>query len=150
MSNKKILIVEDDADVRLGYQVLLKSNSYDTFFAADSISAISEARKQMPDLIILDLGLPAGDGHVVLERLRSTVNTDLGGIPVVVVSGRDLRGNKERALKGGAKAFLQKPWDDDELLSLIARLLGQPDIYGQPGGIPVWELEDPAIESPER
>ena len=150
MSNKKILIVEDDADVRLGYQVLLKSNSYDTFFAADSISAISEARKQMPDLMILDLGLPAGDGHVVLERLRSTVNTDLGGIPVVVVSGRDLRGNKERALKGGAKAFLQKPWDDDELLSLIARLLGQPDIYGQPGGIPVWELEDPAIESPER
>jgi CheY-like chemotaxis protein len=150
MSNKKILIVEDDADVRLGYQVLLKSNSYDTFFAADSISAISEARKQMPDLIILDLGLPAGDGHVVLERLRSSVNQDLGGIPVVVVSGRDLRGNKERALKGGAKAFLQKPWDDDELLSLIARLLGQPDMYGQPGGIPVWELEDPAIESTDR
>jgi two-component system KDP operon response regulator KdpE len=150
MSNKKILIVEDDADVRLGYQVLLKANGYDTFFAADSISAISEARKQMPDLIILDLGLPAGDGHVVLERLRSAVNKDLGGIPVVVVSGRDLRGNKERALKGGAKAFLQKPWDDDELLSLIARLLGQPDIYGQPGGIPIWELEDPATENPTR
>ena len=150
MSKKKILIVEDDADVRLGYQVLLKANSYDTFFAADSISAISEARKQMPDLIILDLGLPAGDGHVVLERLRGPVNMDLGAIPVVVVSGRDLRGNKERALKGGAKAFLQKPWDDDELLSLIARLLGEPDIYGQTGGVPVWELEDPAIESPDR
>jgi CheY-like chemotaxis protein len=150
MSNKKILIVEDDADVRLGYQVLLKANGYDTFFAADSITAISEARKQMPDLIILDLGLPAGDGHVVLERLRGSVNMDLGGIPVVVVSGRDLRGNKERALKAGAKAFLQKPWDDDELLSLIARLLGQPDIYGQPGGIPIWELEDPAIETPDR
>ena len=146
MSNKKVLIVEDDADVRLGYQVLLKANGYDTFFAADAISAVSEARKQMPDLIILDLGLPAGDGHVVLERLRGSVNMDLGGIPVVVVSGRDLRGNKERALKGGAKAFLQKPWDDDELLSLIARLLGQPDIYGQPGSIPVWELEDPATE----
>jgi CheY-like chemotaxis protein len=150
MSNKKILIVEDDADVRLGYQVLLKANSYDTFFAADAITAVSEARKQMPDLIILDLGLPAGDGHVVLERLRGSVNMDLGGIPVIVVSGRDLRGNKERALKGGAKAFLQKPWDDDELLSLIARLLGQPDIYGQPGNIPVWELEDPATEGADR
>ena len=150
MSNKTILIVEDDADVRLGYQVLLKANGYETFFAADATSAISEARKQMPDLIILDLGLPAGDGHVVLERLRGAVNMDLGDIPVVVVSGRDLRGNKERALKGGAKAFLQKPWDDDELLSLIARLLGQPDIYGQTAGEPVWELEDPAIESPDR
>ena len=150
MSKKKILIVEDDGDVRLGYQVLLKANGYDTFFAADSISAISEARKQMPDLIILDLGLPAGDGHVVLERLRGPVNMDLGAIPVVVVSGRDVRGNKERALKGGAKAFLQKPWDDDELLSLIGRLLGQPDIYGQTDAVPIWELEDPAIESPDR
>jgi len=60
MSNKKILIVEDDAEVRLGYQVLLKANHYDTFFAADSTAAVSEARKHQPDLILLDLGLPAG------------------------------------------------------------------------------------------
>ena len=70
MSNKKILIVEDDADVRLGYHVLLKANHYDTFFAADGMSAMSEARKHQPDLIILDLGLPAGDGFIVLEWLR--------------------------------------------------------------------------------
>ena len=120
----RILIVEDDADVRLGYKVLLTAYHYDTFFAADSISAISEARKQQPDLIILDLGLPAGDGFVVLERLRT--NTQLGLIPIVVVSARDIQGNKERALKAGARAFLQKPWNDNELLMLISRLLGQP------------------------
>ena len=68
MTNKKILIVEDDADVRLGYQILLKANGYDTFFAGDSVSAVSEARKHQPDLIILDLGLPGGDGFIVLER----------------------------------------------------------------------------------
>ena len=125
MSNKKILIIEDDADVRLGYHVLLKANHYDTFFAADSLSAVSEARKHRPDLIILDLGLPAGDGFIVLERFRG--NTNLAVIPVIVVSGRDLHGNKERALKEGAKAFVQKPWNDNELLAIISGLLGQPD-----------------------
>jgi DNA-binding response OmpR family regulator len=126
MSDKKILIVEDDADVRLGYHVLLKANHYETFFAADSTSAISEARKHKPDLIILDLGLPAGDGFIVLERFRA--NTHLAVIPVIVVSARDLQGNKERALKAGAQAYVQKPWNDDELLALMSDLLGQPNI----------------------
>ena len=76
--------------------------------------------KHQPDLIILDLGLPAGDGFVVLEWLRA--NTYLSVIPVIVVSARDLRGNKERALEAGAKAFVQKPWNDSELLALIARV----------------------------
>lgn len=122
MSNKKILIIEDDADVRLGYHVLLKANHYDTSFAVDSVSAVSEARKNQPDLIILDLGLPAGDGFIVLERLQA--NTHLAVVPVIVVSARDLHGNKGRALQAGAKAFVQKPWNDNELLALISELLG--------------------------
>jgi DNA-binding response OmpR family regulator len=125
MSNKKILVVEDDGDVRLGYNVLLKAHHYDTFFAADGLAALSEARKHEPDLIILDLGLPLGDGFVVLERLRA--NTYFALIPVVVVSARDIHGNKERALKAGARAFIHKPWNDDELLRIIGRLLGQTD-----------------------
>lgn len=141
MSNKKILIVEDDADVRLGYHVLLKANNYDTFFAADALAAISESNKHKPDLIILDLGLPAGDGFVVLDRLRGTL--PLPPMPVIVVSGRDLLANKERALKSGAKAFVQKPWDDDVLLALIARLLGEPDVYSQPGDLPIWDSGEP-------
>lgn len=126
MSNKKILIVEDDADVRLGYQVLLKAHFYDTCFAGDSISAVSEARKYQPDLIILDLGLPAGDGFVVLERFRSNMHLSL--IPVIVVSARDIRGNRERALEAGARAYLQKPWDDSELLTTISQLLDRPEL----------------------
>jgi DNA-binding response OmpR family regulator len=126
MSSQKILIVEDDADVRLGFRILLKANHYETFFAADSMSAVSEARKHQPDLILLDLGLPAGDGFIVLERFRT--NTNLSMIPVIVVSARDLQGNKERALKAGAKAFVQKPWNDTELLALISQLLGEPKL----------------------
>lgn len=121
MPNTKILVVEDDPDVRLGYQVLLRAHQYDTIFAADGMSAISEARKHQPDLIILDLGLPAGDGFVVLDRLRA--NTNLAMTPVVVVSARDVLANKTRALNAGAKAFFQKPWDDNELLETIGQLV---------------------------
>ena len=126
MSNtgaKKILVVEDDADVSLGYQILLRAHHYDTVLAADSSAAVSEAHKHQPDLIILDLGLPAGDGFVVLDRLRA--NTYLSVIPVIVVSGRDLRTNKARALEAGAKAFVQKPWNDTELLALISEFVGR-------------------------
>lgn len=130
MSEKqKILIIDDDPDVRLGYHVLLKANRYDTCFGADAFSAIGEVRKQQPDLIVLDLGLPAGDGFVVLERLRA--NPHFAIIPVIVVSGRDLQANKERALKAGARAYLQKPWNDGELLALIRQLIGDVEAVGQ-------------------
>ena len=72
MGNKKILIVDDDPDVRKGMHVRLKANGYDTFFAADAISSIAEARKHEPDLIILDLGLPAGDGFLVMESSKQS------------------------------------------------------------------------------
>jgi DNA-binding response OmpR family regulator len=125
MSNKKILVIEDDADVRLGYHVMLKAHHYDTFFGTDAVSAIAETRKNQPDLILLDLGLPAGDGFIVMERLRA--RPEWAGIPVIVVSARDVAANKERSLRAGAKAFVQKPWNDDELLTLIDQLLDVPE-----------------------
>jgi DNA-binding response OmpR family regulator len=123
MSNKKILIIEDDPHVRLGYHVRLKANNYDTLFAADAVASVMEARKHQPDLIILDLGLPAGDGFLVMERLK--INTHLAVIPIIVVSGRDPSANRQRALQAGAKAFLQKPVDNDELLAVIRQCLGE-------------------------
>ena len=62
MSGQKVLIVDDDSDVRRGLGIRLKANGYNVVFAADGISAISAARKEEPEVIILDLGLPAGDG----------------------------------------------------------------------------------------
>jgi DNA-binding response OmpR family regulator len=125
VGNKKILIVDDDPDVRQGMHVRLKANHYDTFFAGDALSSMTETRKNEPDLIILDLGLPAGDGFVVMERLKSV--PALAVIPVIVVSARDVLANKERALKAGAKAFLQKPVDNAELLEVIRQALGEPE-----------------------
>jgi DNA-binding response OmpR family regulator len=132
MGNKKILIVDDDPDVRLGVHLRLKANDYDTFFADDAFGAIDEARRHEPDLIILDLGLVAGDGFQVMERLKEVLS--LAVIPVIVVSARDPHANRERALKAGAKAFLQKPVDDAELLSVIRKTLGEPE---SPSGSPL-------------
>jgi DNA-binding response OmpR family regulator len=123
MQTKTILIVEDDPDVREGLHVRLKANHYNTVFAADALSAIAEARKHAPDLIILDLGLPGGDGFVVIERLRRI--PAVAQIPIIVVSARDVRANQERALKAGAKAFLQKPVDNVDLLAAIRHALGE-------------------------
>jgi DNA-binding response OmpR family regulator len=118
--NKTILVIEDDPDVRLGYQMRLNANHYDTIFATDGYMSMVQALK-MPDLIILDLGLPAGDGFSVMERLQAIPH--LSTIPVIVVSARDPYANKERALLAGAKAFLQKPVNNEELLTVIRRYI---------------------------
>jgi DNA-binding response OmpR family regulator len=123
VSQKTILIVDDDPDVRLGLHLRLKANHYDVIFAADGMASIAEARKHIPDLIILDLGLPAGDGFSVMERLKA--NDSLSLIPVIVLSARDRTANMDRALKAGAKAFLQKPVDNAQLLSVIRQVLGE-------------------------
>jgi DNA-binding response OmpR family regulator len=125
MSKEKILIIEDDADVRLGLQVLLDAHHYQTFFASDAVNALLEAHKNAPDLIILDLGLPAIDGFDVLRHFGDLF---LFMVPVIVVSGRQLEGNREKALKAGAKAYLQKPWNDAELLATISKALSEADL----------------------
>ena len=101
----------------------MKANGYRVISATDAISAIEVARKEAPDLIILDLGLPAGDGFVVLERMRGLA--DLGAIPVIVLSARDPADNKKRALDAGAVAFFQKPPDNHEFLTAIRQALGE-------------------------
>jgi two-component system KDP operon response regulator KdpE len=125
MSQKKIMVIDDDPDVRLGLQLRLKANHYDVVFAVDGLASIVEARRHMPDLIILDLGLPAGDGFSVLERLKA--NQSLCLIPVIVLSGRDRNANRERALNAGARFFLQKPVANDRLLSVIRLVLDGTD-----------------------
>ena len=119
---KKILIVDDDADVRELLNVRLRRAGYDTAFATDAISAVSAARREEPDLIVLDLGLPGGEGYTVMERLRAIAS--LGWVPVVVVSARDPAANRQRAIDAGAKAFLEKPIEMDELLATVERELG--------------------------
>ncbi len=123
MDKKKILIVEDDPSVLKSMHVRLRAHHYDTFSASDAISCMSEARKNEPDLIILDLGLPGGDGFLLMDRFKNV--PALATVPVIVVTGRDVRGNLKRVIESGARAFLQKPVNNEKLLAVIRQALGE-------------------------
>jgi DNA-binding response OmpR family regulator len=123
MGNRKILIVDDDPDIRDGMQIRLKHSGYNTCFATDADSCVLVACNEGPDLIILDLGLPASDGFLAIGQLKT--HPTLRRIPIVVVSARDARANQERAIHAGAKAYLQKPVDNAEFLAVIREALAK-------------------------
>ena len=122
MDKKTILIVDDSADTRLLLSARLKVHHYHTVFAADALQAMSVALKERPDVILLDLGLPGGNGLVVLQRFKS--NTFLSGIPVIIVTAEDPQVAEARTLEGGAVAFLQKPVDQAKLIAAVQQAVG--------------------------
>jgi two-component system KDP operon response regulator KdpE len=113
----KIMVVDDDPDIRQALSLRLRANNFDTVNVCDGYSAIAMAQKEHPHLIILDLGLPAGDGFAVLKNLQQY--PALSVIPVIVLTARDPEGNEKRTLESGAVAFFQKPVDNEELLGVI-------------------------------
>src|SRR2546430_16900411 len=90
MSGKRILVVEDDPSMRKVLHARLKSEGYDAFAAPDAITAFSDIRKQPPDLILLDLGLPGGGGLNLLQKLQSMPKFEM--IPIIVLSARERGG----------------------------------------------------------
>jgi CheY-like chemotaxis protein len=78
-------------------------------------------RKSQPDLIVLDIGLPGGDGFVILDRLAQF--GALAMIPVVVITARTQEGTRERAEAAGAAAFIHKPFTGAQLLDVVSSVL---------------------------
>jgi len=126
---KKILLVDDDKDFIRGMAIRLKASGYDTVFATDGIMAITVAKNEMPDLIILDIGLPAGDGFIVMGRLKGLMSVAF--TPVIVLSARDPAEWKVKSLDAGARAFFQKPADQKEILAVIQRILSENEVAVQ-------------------
>ncbi len=124
ITKSKILIVEDDPDLRQALKLRLRANHYETVHAVDGFSGLALAYKELPNLIILDLGLPAGDGFAVLDYLQR--EDRLSSIPVIVLSARDPQSSEQRSLAAGAAAFFQKPADNTELLEMIRATLSRP------------------------
>jgi two-component system KDP operon response regulator KdpE len=121
MERPKILIVDDDPDLRHAMKIRLRANHYETAQASDGYSAIAMAHKERPDLIILDLGLPACNGFTVLKWLRGA--HALSSIPVIILTARAPQFYEQEALQAGAAAFFQKPADNSELLDAIRATL---------------------------
>ena len=123
---KRILVVDDSAFILKILSIKLKAAGYEVLTAEDGAEAVSIARIQRPDLIVLDMIFPpdvahgggiAWDGFLIMEwvrRLESGKDT-----PIIVISAGDPAKFKDRSLAAGAVAFFQKPLNHDELISTV-------------------------------
>lgn len=113
----KILVIEDDPVARADLHSRLEANGYVVAQAADAPSALTVVNREGPDLILLDLGLPGGDGYLVLERLRKI--KALAVIPVLVITGRSDAETRKRVEGMGVAPVLTKPVNTDVLLAAV-------------------------------
>jgi two-component system cell cycle response regulator DivK len=118
-----ILVIEDDVDVTEVIQRRLKDAGYTPLIANDPYNGLKLAHEEKPDLILLDLKLPTGGGLSVLKSLKASPETQ--SIPVIILTGSRSAEVKEVALKGGAAAYIEKPYDLQELLATIKDVLGR-------------------------
>jgi two-component system, cell cycle response regulator DivK len=118
---KTILIVED-SDLNRDLLVQIFEDTYDLEVAADGHSAVEQAASKLPDLILMDIGLPGLNGLEAVRAIRAKV----GSVPIVAVSSGVMPGDRERALEAGCDEFVPKPIDDVQLTALVGRLLEGP------------------------
>lgn len=114
MNKLNVLVVEDDAPVRNLITTTLKTHDYRYIVAPNGESAIMQAVSRMPDVVLLDLGLPDMDGVEIIHRIRSWSN-----VPILVLSARSEDEDKITALDAGADDYLTKPFSVEELLARL-------------------------------
>ena len=120
----KILIVDDSPDFQMLVKAFLSDEDYLILSAGDTLQATGSALREKPSLIVVDIGLPGGDGWMLLDRLKSNAFTRT--IPVVVVTGQTKQGLEEKSRTKGAVAFLNKPIEKQTLLSTVTHILHPP------------------------
>ena len=120
--NIKILIVEDNMELVKILNMQLSQEGFEVAYAEDAVQAVSTAQQERPNLILLDIGLPGGDGFVVMDRLSKLNTTKL--IPIIIITGQDKQQAKQQAIDAGVAGYLVKPIEFDMLLTQINKTLG--------------------------
>ena len=119
MSLTKVLVVDDEDDIAWGIATRLRFAGYDVLTACDGVEAVKMAVEELPDLVILDIGLPDLDGHAVarnLQTLDATASTS-----IIYLTARTAIEDRTRAYETGAIAYLTKPYRSPDLLSAVER-----------------------------
>jgi DNA-binding response OmpR family regulator len=115
---RRVLLVEDDPDIRRGLDAVLSRAGLAVLHAADGRAGLRAVHAERPDVVVLDIGLPGLDGWQVLERLR-----DLTDLPVLLLTGHGAEAEKVRGLRAGADDYLTKPFGNAELVARVQALL---------------------------
>lgn len=121
MDKKRILLVEDEKDMVYAVTLQLEANGYEVLTAYDGREGIGKAKKEKPDLIILDLMLPKMDGYKVCGLLKA--DTRYTKIPIVMFTARAQESDIKLGEELGADAYITKPFEPQVLLSKIRELL---------------------------
>lgn len=116
---KKILIIDDDANFVMMVSSRLKANQYEVANATNVVDAIQTAVNWKPDLILLDMMMPAMEGYEVCEKLKSQEETRR--IPILILTACNKKEYQIKCLKAGALVIIMKPFNPIELLALIKK-----------------------------
>jgi two-component system KDP operon response regulator KdpE len=123
----RILVVDDEPNLLAAMQPLLKARGYQVTSAMSGAAALAAVQREVPDLMVLDLGLPDFDGVEVCRLVREE-----HGVPIVVLSARGAEADKVRALDAGADDYVTKPFGAEELLARIRAALRRGDAAADP------------------
>jgi two-component system KDP operon response regulator KdpE len=137
----RILVVDDETQIRRFLRVALEAHAYDVAEAATGREAVQKAATEEPDLIVLDLGLPDMDGKDVIAKIREWSQT-----PILVLSVRQAEIEKVEALDAGAQDYVVKPFGIKELLARIRTLLRDRSAANDTGGHAIVEIGDLYID----
>ena len=120
--NKKILVVDDEAQIVRLLSLRLQANNYDVVVAYDGYQCIQMAKEENPDLILLDIKMPMGGGIKAFETLRENTYTET--IPVIFITAFPSVEVKKQVIDMGADGFIAKPFSSEELLKKIKSIIG--------------------------
>jgi CheY-like chemotaxis protein len=118
---KKILVVDDEPDLLKVTLLRLKKTGYEVFGGVDGREVLDRARQIIPDLIILDVYLPVINGDDVAKILKK--DDELKHIPIILISAT-IKTLEDRAMESGADAYLSKPFEPEELIGIVKKILG--------------------------
>ncbi len=117
----KVLVVDDEIEIVKAVSMRLRSAGYGVISARDGQMATQMALHEAPDLVILDIGMPCGDGHTVAQRLLAQAETM--STPIIFLTARDSEDDRRRAFQAGAIAYINKPFASQDLLAVVSRAL---------------------------
>jgi chemosensory pili system protein ChpA (sensor histidine kinase/response regulator) len=124
MTNKKVLVVEDDFDARQLIQSLLQLSGFEVVLATDGVEGLAQTREQVPDLVITDLSMPRLDGYSMIRELRST--EEFKNLPILALTSHGTNKALE-AITAGASRALARPIQNDLLIAFVFDLLARAD-----------------------
>ena len=121
-ATRSVLVVDDEPNILLSLEFLMKKAGLTVRTAVDGQSAIRAVRDQVPDLVLLDVSMPNGDGYEVCRKIRG--NPAWADVRIIMLTAKGRNAEREKGLEAGADDYVTKPFSNNEVLDRVRDLLG--------------------------